>query len=117
MRAIPVAVWLVPVAGLLVALAPLPYGYYMLLRLVVCASAAYLAYSAWKSGSRSWVWLLALLALLYNPVLRIHLTREIWQVINVLTIAAYLAHFWIGRRHKPTASEIQKKRIGTNGRA
>lgn len=103
-RAIPAAVWLLPVATLLIALAPLPYGYYLMLRLVVCASAAYLSYSAWRSGSRFWVWLLVLLALLYNPVLRVHLSREIWQVINVLTAAAYLAHFWIERRHKPRAS-------------
>ncbi|WP_409565960.1 DUF6804 family protein [Rhizobium leguminosarum] len=34
---------LVPVALLFVALLPLPYGYYTFLRLVIAASAAYLA--------------------------------------------------------------------------
>jgi hypothetical protein len=38
------ALWLVPAAMLPLALFQLPYGYYTLLRLVVCISAAMIAY-------------------------------------------------------------------------
>ena len=41
---LPAAVWLVPAAMLLVALADLPYGFYTLLRLVVCGAAVLLAF-------------------------------------------------------------------------
>lgn len=35
-----------------------------------------------------WPWLGAVLALLYNPVFRIHFERETWAVLNVLAAAA-----------------------------
>ena len=35
---------------------------------------------------QGWVWLLGVTAGIYNPILRVHLTREIWSVVNVATI-------------------------------
>ena len=37
-------VWAIPAAMLIIALAPLPYGYYTLLRIVVCGASAFLAW-------------------------------------------------------------------------
>ena len=64
-----------------------PYGYYILLRWVCCAAFAYLAIKASAQRKEGWVWVLGVTAIVYNPVIRIHLTREIWSVINVVTIA------------------------------
>lgn len=69
---------------LLGALADWPYGYYQLLRLVTCGIAIYIAYTAyaWK---KIWVvWLFGFIALLFNPLIPIHLSRELWQPINVI---------------------------------
>lgn len=63
-----------------------PYGYYILLRWVCCAVFAYLALKALAQEKEGWVWVLAIAAMVYNPVIRIHLTREIWSVINVATV-------------------------------
>lgn len=63
-----------------------PYGYYILLRWVCCAAFAYVALKALAQGKEGWVWVLGVTAVVYNPILRIHLTREIWSVINVVTI-------------------------------
>ncbi len=77
------------IAGLMLFLAlnPYnPYGYYILLRWVCCGVFAYLAFRAFGSGQQGWVWVLGITAAVYNPIIPVHLTREIWPVVNVITI-------------------------------
>jgi hypothetical protein len=76
------------IAMLLWALNPEnPYGYYILLRCVCCAAFAYLAIKALEQAKEGWTWVLGITAVVYNPIIRIHLTRDIWEVINIATIA------------------------------
>lgn len=91
------AVWLVPTALLLLAILPWPYGFYNLLRLAVCAVSAWLAYEQWKHDNAASGWMVALsaVALLYNPVIPIHLTREIWIVLNLISAGVFLGHLWV----------------------
>lgn len=63
-----------------------PYGYYILLRWVCCAAFAYLALQALAREKQGWVWVLGVTAVVYNPLLRIHLTRDIWSIVNIITI-------------------------------
>jgi hypothetical protein len=68
-----------------------PYGYYILLRWVCCGVFAYLAFKAVGQERQGWVWVLGISAALYNPLVPVHLTREIWSVVNVVTIAIAVA--------------------------
>ena len=68
-----------------------PYGYYIFLRLVCCGIFAYLAFWAFENGHQGWVWVMGITAAVYNPIIRVHLTREIWSVINVATIGIAVA--------------------------
>jgi len=68
-----------------------PYAYYVLLRWACCAAFAYLAVQAFERNQRRWVWVLGVTAALYNPIAPAHLTREIWSVINVMTVAIAVA--------------------------
>ena len=75
---------------LLVALADCPYGYYRLLRVVVCAAAVFVTVLgvAWK---RYWAsWLFGIVAVLFNPLAPIHLTREIWRPTDIIVSALFL---------------------------
>ena len=63
-----------------------PYGYYVLLRFIVCGICIFLAVKAHGLGKMGWVWTLGITAVLYNPFLRAHLTRPVWSVVNVVTI-------------------------------
>ena len=63
-----------------------PYGYYILLRVICCAVFGYLAIQAASQEKQGWVWILVVTAVVYNPIIRIHLTREIWSAVNVVTI-------------------------------
>lgn len=68
-----------------------PYGYYVLLRWVCCGVFAYLAFHAFNQKRQAWVWILGITAGIYNPIVPVHLTREIWSVVNVITIAVAAA--------------------------
>ena len=63
-----------------------PYGYYILLRWVCCGIFAYLAFQALENEKQGWVWVLGITALVYNPIFRVQLNRELWSIINVVTI-------------------------------
>ena len=67
------------------------YGYYVLLRWVCCGVFAYLAVQAFAQGKSGWVWILGISAAIYNPVVCVHLTRFIWSVVNVASIAVAMA--------------------------
>jgi hypothetical protein len=84
-KPIPIALWAIPVVLLLVATARLPYGFYEFLRLAVCLCsicAAVMEPRQWRGAGR---WVLAAIAVLYNPIFVIHLTRHEWRWINWAT--------------------------------
>ena len=68
-----------------------PYEYYIVLRLVCCVAFVYLAVQAFRQHKKTWVWVLGITAAVYNPIFRVHLTRGIWSVVNVVTMVIALA--------------------------
>lgn len=72
-----------------------PYGYYVLLRWVCSGAFAYLAFQALAQEKQGWVWVLGITAAVYNPIFRVHLTREIWSLLNVVTIGIAVASVFV----------------------
>lgn len=108
------AIWLAPAIVLILAVLPLPYGFYIFLRLAVFLVAVYLGYTQWKRDDSFSIWVITLgtIALLYNPILPIHLTREIWIVFNLLTAGIFIAHMCYIKRLLKTASRDHPNRKG-----
>ena len=65
-----------------------PYGFYTLLRWICCPVFAYSAFAAHEKAHVLWVWIFGVLALLYNPVFRVHLDRSTWIGVNWFTVGA-----------------------------
>ena len=59
------------------------YDYYVLLRWLVCGVAAFAAYRAYEISAKGWCWVLAIVALFFNPVIPVHLERGTWEFIDV----------------------------------
>lgn len=94
-NSVPKPLWLIPLVLLVAAVAPWPYGYFMLLRLMVCGASIWLAYSLiQRSELRSLGWIFVVLALLYNPVFRVHFEREVWIVLNIISAAPFALVGW-----------------------
>ena len=79
-----------PIAGiytcaamLFVAVAPLPYGYYTLLRFVACGVFAFAAHWVARQNARVLPWVFGLLALTFNPIYKIHFPKEIWAMVDI----------------------------------
>ena len=77
------------IAMLVLALLPLPYAYYMLLRVAIFGVCAYLAVAAFSNEKAELGWMLAVSALVYNPVFPVHMTKDGWTVVNLLTIGLF----------------------------
>lgn len=97
--ALPAPVWVAPLVLLVLALGPWPYGYYMFMRLVVCAGAVYAAFVLLNAGQRrALAWTFIALALLYNPIFRVHFERETWSLINLASAAPFALLGWFARQ-------------------
>ena len=64
-----------------------PYGYYQILRWVIAGVTGYSAYLAYGQGKNAWTWIMAITAILFNPIAPIHLDRETWSVLNIIAAA------------------------------
>ena len=81
---------LVAAAMLFAAMGKWPYDYYRILRWVVCAGAAFVAYQGW-AFRKSWAsWLFGFMAVLFNPLVAVHFGRGTWQVIDLAAAAAFV---------------------------
>ena len=73
----------------------LPYGFYMILRIVLFGSCGYASYLLYENGNNGWT-VMAILAVLYNPFIPVHLhEKAIWIVANIVTLGAL---YWADRR-------------------
>lgn len=76
------------ISTLLLTIAVFPikdYAYYILLRWIICFSATYLAYLFNRAGKASWPWLFALIALVFNPIIPLHLSKRIWIILDSIS--------------------------------
>lgn len=87
----PPAVIYISAAMLFLGAAPLPYGYYMLLRLVACGVFAYAAFIAYERKNKTLPWVLGLMALIFNPIIKIHFPKEVWAFVDVAAAILLLA--------------------------
>lgn len=75
-----------------VGLADMPYGYYSLLKISLCAAAITAIWVCKSQVHEAFIWLLGIVAIIYNPLLPIRFgQKEIWVVANIATLLL----FWI----------------------
>lgn len=73
------------------------YGFFTILRFVVFATTAYVAWMAYEDQKEKWVWIFGFVAVLFNPFFPVHLTREIWVVIDLVSGVFLLATIFFFR--------------------
>jgi hypothetical protein len=63
--------------------APLPYGYYTLLRLVACGVFVFAAFVAHERKHEILPWAYGLIAVLFNPIFKVYLPKETWILVDI----------------------------------
>lgn len=75
------------IAVLLVAIAPLPYSYYMFLRWAVTLSACIHIYFGFTRKRWAAVAIFIALAVLFNPIVPVYLSKVVWMILDFLAAA------------------------------
>ena len=76
-------------------LADMPYGYYQLVRFIALIGFAILAYQALEKESHTEMIIYAGLALLFQPLFKIALGRDIWNLVDVVVGIALIISIFI----------------------
>ena len=91
-------IYLILAAMMLLCLAPMPYGYYMLVRFVAMVVFGLIAYRYYMIHKKVAMWVFIVLALLFQPLYKIALGRVTWNVVDVLVAILLIALFFLEKR-------------------
>ncbi len=102
---------------LLLAIPRLPYGYYTFLRWVVSATALFSVWAAHECKRKSWVFVMGGIAILFNPIIPVHLSKGAWVAIDFCAaIVFFVSMFHIKPERKPkeekTSPGTSKQMLG-----
>lgn len=87
--------WIAPIVALVIGFLPMPFGYYIISRLIVSGCALYFAVKFYKQQDNFKPWIFGFLVVLYNPIIPMPLgSKELWMIVNIPTIY----YFFINRR-------------------
>ena len=86
-------------ALLLLCLAAMPYGYYVLVRFVAMILFALFAYEKWQKEQPTWAMVFGALSLLFQPFVKIALGRAVWNFVDVVVAVGLLA-LWLKGDYK-----------------
>lgn len=86
-------VYIILAALMLLCLAPMPYGYYMLVRFVATVVFGIMAYRYYQNQKMVATWVFGILALLFQPIYKIALGRVVWNVVDVIVALLLIALF------------------------
>ena len=92
--------YLILTALFLFCLAPMPYGYFQLVRFVAMVAFGVIAYRFWDEKKQGLAIVFISLALLFQPFFKIALGRTLWNVIDVLVAIGLMVLFLVERRRK-----------------
>lgn len=81
---------LIAAAMLLAAVGTWPYGYYMVVRVVTCGVAVYVAFFSLGNNVTWAAWVFGIMAVVFNPIIKFHLGKEGWQLMDVIAAVLML---------------------------
>lgn len=88
-------------AVLLLCLAPMPYGYFTLVRILATVVFGIYAYRCFLAKKEGLTWVFVTLALLFQPFAKVGLGRTVWNVIDVIVAIGLIAlFFWEWNKSK-----------------
>ena len=97
-------IYLILSAALLLCLAPMPYGYFILVRFIAMMGFGYLAFQYFKQRKEVLTWTFVTLALLFQPFAKIGLGRTVWNIVDVIVAIGLIVLFiieWKGGKKMP----------------
>lgn len=97
---------LISAVMLFIAIPHLPYGYYQLLRWIICASGIYIAYLSYESKRTFFSWPMGIIALLFNPLVPFHLDKDTWVIIDFIAAPVFIVSIFVVKEQQNTKNPI-----------
>ena len=85
---------------LLLCLAPMPYGFFQLVKFVAMIVFGFMAYQYYNQKKVQLAIVFGLLALLFQPLFKISLGRAIWNIVDVFVAIFLFILFFSGKEKK-----------------
>jgi hypothetical protein len=82
---VPITLIYITALILVIGAFPLPYDYYMLLRIIVTGVFIWAAVIVNEKNNALLTWVCVGVVLLFNPFIKVHLSSIVWGVIDILT--------------------------------
>jgi hypothetical protein len=82
-----------------------PYSFYVFLRIIVCLIAISSAAIAVKMNRITWAWIMTGVAIVFNPVLPLHMHRSDWKIFNLISAAIFVVWIVLASLGKPKPSQ------------
>ena len=82
-------------AVLLLCLAPMPYGYFTLVRVLATVVFGLYAYRCYMAKKEGMTWVFVTLTLLFQPFAKVGLGRTIWNIIDVIVAIGLIILFFL----------------------
>lgn len=70
---------------LFLGIASMPYGYYAFLRILVTGVFLWASYIAVQRKNDALIWLFLIIALIFNPFFKIHFSKNLWSLVNIIS--------------------------------
>lgn len=87
---------------LLLCLAPMPYGYYQLVRFVAMVAFGVMAYKYYEEKKKELAITFGALALLFQPFVKVALGRTMWNVVDVVVAIGLIVLYYKERNQSGT---------------
>ena len=81
-------IYIVAAVLCVIAVFPLPYGYYTFLRISVSIIGCIAAFDLVNKGNPLWV-IFAGIVILFNPIIPINLSRDVWFFIDLIVAGLF----------------------------
>jgi hypothetical protein len=76
----------------------MPYGFFQVVRFAALVGFAVLAYQANEKENKTEMIIFICLAILFQPLLKISLGRQVWNVVDVIVGVGLIASIFIGKK-------------------
>ena len=87
-------IYLILAAMMLLCLAPMPYGYFQLVRFVAMVAFGVMAYKYYEEKKSVLAITFGALALLFQPFIKVALGRTMWNVVDVVVVIGLIVLYY-----------------------
>ena len=78
----------------------MPYSYYLLVRFLAMSGFGVLAYKAYNEKSETEMIIYIILAVLFQPLFKIALGRELWNVVDVVVGVGLIISLFFDKKQR-----------------